>query len=120
MAQGIAAARNRAKLASKEMSAQADDINRKARDEGRREGEQHYQEIIAEAKTAAERLLEQAHKQAEELRQTGKSHIDAAVRFVEDTVHRDEEESGDRPRQTGTRPAGAEAQGIDERVPADS
>jgi len=86
VARGIAAARNRAKLAAKEMSAQADDIKRKAREEGRREGEQHYQEIIAEAKTATEMLLEQAHKQAEELRQTGKSHIDAAVRFVEETV----------------------------------
>ena len=86
VAQEIAAARNRAKAAAKEISAQADDINHTARTDGRREGEQHYQEIITEANMAAERLLEQAYTQAEELRQTGKSHIDAAVRFAVDTI----------------------------------
>jgi len=95
VARGIAASRNRANSATKEMSAQTDDIKREAREEGRREGEQHYQEIIAEAKMATERLLEQAHTQAEELRQTGKSHIDAAVRFVEDTVVGSHQEAAD-------------------------
>lgn len=86
VAREIAAARNRAKEAAKEISAQADDINHKARTEGRREGEQHYQEIIAEANMAAEKLLEQAHTQAEELHQTGISQINAAVRFAVDTI----------------------------------
>jgi len=86
VARSIADARNRANDTAKEMSAQADDIKHKARSEGRREGEQHYQEIITEANMAAERLLEQAHTQAEELRQTGKSQINAAARFAVDTV----------------------------------
>lgn len=86
VAQEIAAARKRAKDLSKEISAQADDINHKARVEGHHEGEQHYQEIISEANMAAERLLEQAHTQAEELRQTGKSQINTAVRFAVDTI----------------------------------
>ena len=86
VARRTAAARNRAKDAAKEISAQADDTKRKAREGGRREGEQHYHEIITEAEMDAERLLEQAHTQAEELRQTGKSQIDAAISFAVDTI----------------------------------
>jgi len=95
VAKAIAAARQRADTTTKDWRARADDLENEAREDARREGEQHYQEIIAEAKTAAERLLEQAHAQAEELRQTGKSHIDAAVRFVEDTVVSSHQEAAD-------------------------
>lgn len=94
VAQKIAAARDRAKTTVKEARTKAAD-KREAQGIARREGEKHYKKIIAKAEKEAAALIEQAHKQAEELRKTGKSRMDDAIRFIVSTAVGSQEEEAD-------------------------
>ena len=94
VAQEIAAARDRAEADLKEARAKAAD-KREAQEIARRESEKHYKKIIAKAEKEAEALIEQSHKQAEELRKTGKSRMDDAIRFVVNTVVGSQPEEAD-------------------------
>jgi vacuolar-type H+-ATPase subunit H len=94
VAQEIAAARDRAEAAVREARGKVKD-KREAQEIARREGENHYQDIIAKAAKEAEALVEQAKKQAEEFRKTGKSRIDDAIRFIVSTVVGSQEEEAD-------------------------
>ncbi len=85
VAQEIAAARDRAETALKEARAKAAD-KREAQEIAGRESEKSYKDIVAKAEKEAEAMLKQANEQAEELRKTGKSRMDDAIRVVVNTV----------------------------------
>ncbi len=94
VAQEIATARDRAETTVKESQASAAD-KREAQENARLESEKSYKDIVAKAEKDAEAMLKQANNQAEELRKTGKSRMDDAIRFVVNTVTGSQQEEAD-------------------------
>lgn len=94
VARRIAAARQAAEEAVQEAHAQTADIKSQACEAGRQQGQAQVQAAIARAEEEAFVLLEQAHRQAERLRDRGEQRMDTAVHRVAAIVIGQEEKEG--------------------------
>lgn len=76
--------------------AQAADLKRRARELGRMEGLADFQAIVSDAEDEAERLIAQAHSQAQRLSSRGEMLREAAARYIAAVVTGQEMEMGSR------------------------
>lgn len=82
----VAAARDKAEGTLAEAQAQARQLKNQAVEEGRRQGQAQYKDIIAAADEEAQVITSQTNAQAEELRRQGKERTDRAVRLAVNIV----------------------------------
>jgi vacuolar-type H+-ATPase subunit H len=80
VSQGVAAARQDVQRVENEARDHALLITREAQAQGRQEGQQEFEAIVAQSRQEAEALLEEARQQSDVLRHKGASSMDAAVR----------------------------------------
>lgn len=78
----IAEARGTAEQAITRAHSQAELLRIQACEAGQREGQAHYQEIIAKAEQQAKDLISLAHKRAEDLRRTGELRMGVGVSYA--------------------------------------
>ena len=91
----IAAARQAAEAAAQDARVQALDLQRQARETGRREGLAQAQAIIARAEKKARALIMQADSQAKDLTREGNLRMNAAVHSAVAIVAGQEAQAGE-------------------------
>jgi vacuolar-type H+-ATPase subunit H len=90
----LAAARKAAEAALEDARSQAAQLKRKARENGRLDGEAQCRETISQAQREACAIVAQAQNREEGLRQQGELRMEAAVRFAVAVVMGQEAEKG--------------------------
>lgn len=89
----IAEARQIAEQSVNKAKSQAELLRIQAREEGQRDGQARYQEIIVKAEEEADAIMASARKRAEELRLRGNLRMDAGVSYVTNLILGQEEEA---------------------------
>jgi vacuolar-type H+-ATPase subunit H len=89
----VDAARKRAEASLRKARNQADQLVRKAVEDGRAQGERDFHEIINKAEVEAKELVGQAVERAEALRHQGELRLKTAVRLAYELVIGSEEET---------------------------
>lgn len=86
IARRVAYAREAAGQLAVEAQAEANELQRQAREAGHREGRKRYREILSQAQVEVDTILEQARSQAEGLHFQGQDQMDAIVWYAVEIV----------------------------------